>query len=73
MADKPSVTHGIVITARRHIKPFDLISVSNTKESGGCREVQISTNGNLTFTAAILPHVPAYSGGAKKAESERKR
>lgn len=47
-----SATRRIVITAHRHVKPLDLI-VSASRESGGCRARQFSTNGNLTCTAAI--------------------
>ena len=47
-----SATRRIVITAHRHVNPLDLI-VSASRESGGCRAGQFSTNGNLTCTAAI--------------------
>lgn len=47
-----SATRNIVITAHRHVKPLDLIT-SASRESGGCRARQLSTNGNLTCTAAI--------------------
>lgn len=54
MADKPSVTRNIVITAhRRRFSPrLDCICVKGVR---CCRKGQFPRYGNLTFTAAILP------------------
>ena len=59
-----------VITALCHIKPLASISVSSSRESGGCRKGQFPRCGNLTFTAAILPpvlHIPRGRKGGRAA------
>ena len=44
-------------TAHRHIKPLALIENLHRGQKRCCRDCQFSTNGNLTLTAAILPHI----------------
>ena len=52
-----SVTRHIVITAYRHIRPLALIVNLHRGQKRCCSEGQFNMNGNLTFTAAILPRI----------------
>lgn len=62
MADKPSVTRNIIITAHRHINHLALINLRRGKAEC-CREGQFPRCGNLTFTAAILPRIGGVPWG----------